>query len=310
MANNQSSIKIINRQSSMVNGQLSIVNKLRVVFFGGGRYVLPVLKTLNEHFKVALALTTEKNENEPISKFCAENKINCLRQSTFNKIVNGQLSIINAPVAILANFGLIIPKDVLDIFPKGILNIHPSLLPKYRGPTPVQTAILNGDKETGVTIIKLDEEIDHGPVVAKTEEPVFSADTSESLCKRLFEKGAQLLPKVLTEYINGTLMPKKQDHSKATFTKSLTRQDGYIDLNSQWSIINSQLSRMIRAYHPWPGVWTRFSKRGQTSLGKVIKFLPDKKLQVEGGKPMSYKDFLNGYPEAEEILNKFSIYNS
>lgn len=210
-------------------------------------------------------------------------------------------SLNKADIVVVAAYGRILTKSELNAPKYGCINIHPSLLPKYRGPTPVQTAILNGDKKTGVTVIKLDEEIDHGPVMAQTEEPIFSTDTSESLYRRLFEKGAQLLPKVLKKYINGTLMPREQNHSKATFTKPLTRTDGYIDISDTISF--ERLNRMIRAYYPWPSVWTRLRlDKGSQAKLKIVKFLPEQKIQVEGKKPMSYKDFLNGYPEAREIL--------
>lgn len=209
-------------------------------------------------------------------------------------------SLNEADLGVVAAYGRILTKNELNAPKYGCINVHPSLLPKYRGPTPVQTAILNGDKKTGVTIIKLDEEIDHGPVMAQTEEPIFSADTSASLYERLFEKGAQLLPKVLKKYINGRLMPKEQNHSKATFTKPLTRTDGYIDISD--TIPPERLERMIRAYYPWPSVWTRLRLgKGPQAKLKIVKFLPEGKIQVEGKKPMSYKDFLNGYPEAAEV---------
>lgn len=224
-------------------------------------------------------------------------------------------SLNEADLGVVAAYGRILTKNELTTPKYGCINVHPSLLPQYRGPTPVQTAILNGDKKTGVTIIKLDEEVDHGPILAQVKEPIFSTDTSESLYKRLFEKGAQLLPKVLGEYIKGTVMSKEQDHSKATYTKPLSRADGYIDISD--TIPPEKLDRMIRAYHPWPGVWTKVqiatpNKKQLTTNKQLavrsqklevrIKFLPEQKIQVEGKKPMSYKDFINGYPEAKEIL--------
>lgn len=212
-------------------------------------------------------------------------------------------SLNEADLAVVAAYGRILTKNELNAPKYGCINIHPSLLPKYRGPTPVQAAILNGDKKTGVTIIKLDEEVDHGPIIAQTEEPIFPTDTSEILYERLFKKGAELIAQNVNKYIKGQLKTTPQDHSKATFTKPLTRTDGYIDISDTISF--EKLDRMIRAYHPWPGVWTRLRLGfgGQAKL-KILKFLPEQKIQVEGRKPMSYKDFINGYPEAREIIEK------
>ena len=172
-------------------------------------------------------------------------------------------------------------------------------MPKYRGPTPVQTAILTGDKITGVTIIKLDDKIDHGPLLRQEKEKILDTDTADILYKRLFEKGANLLPKILTEYLNGSLKLQTQNHKEATFTKALTRQDGFIDL-SKLKIENLKLK--ISAYYPWPGVWTKWKMKN--GKWKILKFLPNNKLQVEGKKPVSYKDFLNGYPQLKQQLRK------
>lgn len=272
---------------------------MKIIFFGSSSYVLPIIEVLRKNFDLKLVITTEKNPTDAVPVFCQQKKIEFLSVSNLaNQIINNKLSIINAKLAILADFGLIIPQSILNIFPMGIINVHPSLLPKYRGPTPVQTAILNGEKITGVSIIKLDEEIDHGPILAQEKEEILDTDTSEILYKRLFTKGANLLPKILTSYLNGSLIPTTQNHAKATLTKSLTRQSGYVEISDKEQEI-SRIKRKIRAYHPWPGMWImlRIANRDVR-----IKFLPENKIQVEGKKPMNYKDFLNGYPAAKELL--------
>jgi len=280
---------------------------MNIIFFGSSGYVIPIIKILQENFDLKLVFTTEKNLTDAVPAYCIENKIPYLSVSSSKNLINHSSLIINHSfLGVLADFGLIIPKEILNLFPKGIINIHPSLLPKYRGPTPVQTAILNGDKITGVSIMKVDEKIDHGPILTQEKEQILETDTAESLYKRLFEKGANLLPEALNKYIEGNLKPAPQNHEKATFTKPLTRQDGFIDI-SKLETRNSklELERMIRAYFPWPGVWGKF--KVQSSKFKVLKFLLEQKLQVEGKKPMSYKDFLNGYPEAKELLRKISL---
>lgn len=275
-----------------------------IVFFGSSKFVIPILEVLCKNFDLSLVLTTEKNPTDAVSFYCSKNKIPYLSVQQFNNITIQQLKEINTSVGVLADFGLIIPQAILNLFPKGIINIHPSYLPKYRGPTPVQTAILNGEKVTGVTIIKLDEEIDHGPIVAQEKEKILDTDTSETLYKRLFEKGAILLLKAFKKYLEGSLKPTPQNHKAATFTPHLTRQDGYLNISNTMTIV-TRTERMIRAYYPWPGVWTRvrLGFGGQAKL-KIVKFLPEKKIQVEGKKPMTYKDFLNGYPQLKQQLGK------
>lgn len=280
---------------------------MKVVFFGASKFVLPIIEILRKSYDLGLVLTTEEVlkgdplKRSPIRHYCKTNRIPCQSIKQFNDETTQQLEKANAPLAVLAYFGLILPQDVLNIFPKGILNIHPSLLPKYRGPTPGQTAILNGEKETGVTLIKLDEEVDHGPILAQVKEKILSSDTAETLYTRLFAIGARLLESNVKKYLNNKIILVEQDHNDATFTQHLTRQSGYIDLNRP--PLPDQLDRMIRAYHPWPGVWSKL--KVQNEKLKVIKFLPDKKVQMEGKKPMSCKDFINGYPGSSPvILNK------
>jgi methionyl-tRNA formyltransferase len=150
--------------------------------------------------------------------------------------------------------------------------------------------------------MRLDKEIDHGPILGQEKEEILSSDTAETLYKKLFEKGASLLPNVLNKYLKDNLKLITQEHEKATFTKPLARQDGFIDISKlETRNSKSELEQKIRAYFPWPGVWFK-TKLNNTE--KIIKLLPGEKLQVEGKKPMSYKDFLNGYPEAKEILGK------
>lgn len=208
-------------------------------------------------------------------------------------------SLKDADLAVVAFYGKILTEDELNTPKYGCINVHPSLLPKYRGPTPVQTAILNNDKTTGMTIIKLDRKIDHGPVLVQKEEKILANDTAETLYERLFKVGANLLSQTINKYIKGQIKLSAQNDKKATFTKSLTRQDGYFDVNNPPS--PEILDRMIRAYYPWPGVFTKLRIKNQELR---IKLLPEKKIQVEGKKPMSIKDFINGYPETKELLLK------
>lgn len=242
---------------------------MKIVFFGASDFSPWVLPYLDKNFEVELILDEKSKDFQAIESAKAE-------------------------VAVLAAFGKILPKKVLNHFKYGILNIHPSLLPKYRGPSPVQTAILNGDEETGVTVIRLDEEVDHGPVFGQKTLKIEPDDTSLSLYGKLFPLGANIISETLEDYVSGKFSPVPQKHEEATYTKMLTRQDGYVELGN---VKPEELNLKIRAYYPWPGIWSKWN-------GKVLKFLPDKQIQVEGKKPVSYKDFKNGYPDIDKNLLK------
>lgn len=278
-------------------------NNIKLVFFGSSKHVIPVIKVLKDNFELVLVVTTEQNSYDAIPFYCLTNKIPCISVPDLSdSTLISQLSSLNSKIAVLAYFGLIIPQKVLNIFSKGIINIHPSLLPKYRGPTPVQNAILNRERVTGITLTKLDERVDHGPILVQKEEKILEDDTADTLYASLFEIGSDLIYQTIKQYIRDDLKPKEQNHSKATFTKLLQKNDGQIDIDNPPPPL--KIDRMIRAYYPWPGVWTRSMINGKSS---IIKFLPEKKLQIEGGKPMSYKDFINGYQQGKEILSKLKL---
>ncbi len=174
-----------------------------------------------------------------------------------------QLSKVNALVGILAAYGKIIPKEIIDIFPKGIIVVHPSLLPKYRGPTPIQTAILNGDKETGVTLFLMDEKIDHGSIIsnfpafakasAGRQFPISNDDDYETLMKKLAEASADLLIETLPKYLAGGIKPRPQDEAGATYTKKFTMEEARVDLEKDDP---EMVVRKVKALNPEPGVWT------------------------------------------------------
>jgi len=269
---------------------------MKVIFFGSSRYVVPVLEFLNNIHTVLLVVTTEQGSLEPVKFYCHTKKINCISvRKAGDLVANYEIQRIKADMGIVADFGIIIPEQIINSFPKGMANIHPSILPKYRGPTPVQTAILNGDNITGVSIILLDKLMDHGPILAQKEDAIEPFDTAKTLYEKLFKQGALLLSQVLEKYEHNNITPKPQNETQATFTKFLTKEDGYINLTS------NDIDRKIKAYFPWPGAWTKV-KLSSTSGEKIVKLLPNNKVQVEGGKEMEYKDFINGYLQADKLF--------
>ena len=157
---------------------------------------------------------------------------------------------------ILAAYGKIIPKTVLEIPKLGNLNIHPSLLPHFRGSSPIHAAILSGAPETAVSIIQMDEEIDHGPIVAQEKIKLSGTETYDALQKILSESSANLLLKILSDYCSGRIKPEAQDHSKASFTKLIKSEDARID----WLKSADEIDRQIRAYHLWPKAHTAWQE--------------------------------------------------
>lgn len=272
---------------------------MKIVFFGS-RHVHDVAWQLNNNFDLLLLVTTDSGT----IKYAASEKIPFTRVISIDKKITQEIKKLKPDLGVVADFGLIIPQGLIDVFPKGILNIHPSLLPKYRGPTPIQTALLSGDKKTGISIIKIDEQMDHGPIVYQEEYEIAPDDYSDKLYIRLFANASEILPGVLRKYSANKTPLIEQDDKKATYTKQLTKEDGYINLQNPPE--KRKLRRMINALNPWPGVWTRL-RLNSGGQAKIVKFLPDNKIHVEGKRPMSYKDFINGYPKGSEFLKKLNL---
>ncbi len=235
----------------------------------------------------------------PIDKWAHEHKIP-IHYSAHELVIDS----ITADVGVLASYGEIIKKDVIDLFPHGILVIHPSLLPKYRGASPIPETIKSGETVTGVTIFKMDEKVDHGPIVSQFKEDVLSTDTTETLRARLFKRSAEVLAELIKPYMQSKITPKVQDESDATFTKIMTRENGRIDLNKATP---EEVERFIRAMLPWPVAWTMVRLSPTDPTVRRIKIhkahLEGEKLildevQLEGKEKVSWKQFKEGYKDA------------
>ena len=221
-------------------------------------------------------------------------------------------------------YGLIIPKAILSIPKHGTLNIHPSLLPKYRGPTPVQAAIMNGEKITGVSIMAIDEKMDHGPILGQSSLPISETDTTVTLTKKLISNALPLIIKLTTGWAEGKIKANPQDDNEATYCKLLSRDDGKIDWKNKTAL---EIFNMLRALTPWPGLWTNLKNErlkihslkistekitpGKIifSEGKIYIGCKDSSveiltLQLEGKKASDAKTFQNGYRNLNnEILS-------
>lgn len=233
-----------------------------------------------------------------------------------------QMAELRPEAIVVAAFGQILPRAVLDIPCYGCVNIHPSLLPKYRGASPVTGAILAGDEFVGVSIMRLDEGMDTGPIFLRAQTPILNQDTSGSLTSKLFQLGARMLLEVLAELPGGKLLPEPQNNAEASYTQEITKEEGRIE----WKLPAIDIWRKVRAYQPWPEAYT-FWKGKQLKIiealpltaetspepGKVVALQPEQKqsgsafgvstgrgllgllkVQIEGKRAISAEDFVRG----------------
>lgn len=209
-----------------------------------------------------------------------------------------ELAALRPKCFVVAAYGKILPKDLLAIPPKGTLNVHPSLLPRYRGPSPIESQIIADEPHIGVSIMLMDEELDHGPILAsrQIERPNNWPVKGTILTEILAHEGGRLLAETLPLWINGMITPSPQDHRKATYTKKIEKSDGMIHLQDD---PNENL-RKIRAYNGWPGAFTFIERRGKPVRVKITEArVSDGKLILEriipeGKREMAFADFLRG----------------
>ncbi len=251
---------------------------MKFAFFGTDEFSVKVLDTLKDQNLLPSLIVTTPDQPQgrkmiltppPVKVWATENKIDFVQPT---KLKDFPFPAGDWDVFIVASYGKIIPQAILDIPKASTLNIHPSLLPKYRGATPLESAILSNDTETGVTIIILDAEMDHGPVVAQVKTSLDSK-YYEELRDELAEIGANLVTDTLPDLIAGKITPIDQDHTQATFTKKITKEDGLINLADD-PITNF---RKIRAFTPWPSAYF-FDTRDGKNVRTIIK-----KAHLEGG---------------------------
>ena len=306
---------------------------IRTIFWGTPEFAIPAFEALvNSGYSVVAAVTNPDEPKgrkqilipPPVKVFVEKRGIPFLQPRSLSGFAP-KLRELNADIFVVAAYGKIIPKEILDMPKYGSINIHPSLLPRWRGPSPIQHSILAGDKETGVTLIAMDEKMDHGPIVATRRIELGERKAGyKELHDELAALGAELLIEILPGWIRGeiTLMP--QDDAQATYSKIIGKDDGKID----WQKSVLEIERMIRAFSPWPSSFT-FWQRNQNRLrleiegaeaieknqgiivpGSVWKdetgalFVQTGKgnlrimrIHPEGRKAMTAEEFLNGYSD-------------
>ncbi|MBI2676976.1 MAG: methionyl-tRNA formyltransferase [Candidatus Yanofskybacteria bacterium] len=302
---------------------------MKTIFFGTSDFATPVLEALiqADYTVVAVVTAPDSQTATPAEQLALSHNIEVLQPENFKKddpsLARIEEIAKQSTVGIVVDYGKIIPERFLHLPKHGLLNIHGSLLPKYRGPSPIQYALLNGEKETGVTVFVLDEKVDHGPVLGMEQEPIAPDDKYYDLKMRLVKKGAGLLLKLLPKYLSGKTTPQPQDESQATFTKIITKEDGKIN----WHKTAEEIYNQFRAFHKWPGIWFKWQNKilkiidckihkshlevellsGELLSGKIYQkngllimpcakdYLELLKLQLEGGKVLNTKEFINGY---------------
>jgi len=290
---------------------------ISIIYFGSSEYSLYALNALYlKRFNILAVVTApdkpvgRKQEISPteVKKWAKKHRVPVLTPRNKKELevkISRFCKDCEVDFFVVCVYKMMLSKKVLELSKYGSLNIHPSILPKYRGSSPVQEAIANGDRKTGVSIILMDEKMDHGPIVGRIGQIIKIDDTADILYKKLFEKGADLLIKVMCGIIKGLITPLPQDDSRATYTKILTREDGKID----WKWSDEKIERFIRAMGKWPGTWTEVKMSGGNKH-KRLKILKahtkgDKlvfdRVQLEGKQPVSWKQFFEGYSKAQIV---------
>jgi len=292
----------------------------KIVFFGNERLSsgfnpqgAPTLEALIKNgYEVAAVVshyepgTGRKTRPLEIKEVADKHNISVLLPEKLSS-VSGELRQISADVGVLVAYGKIVPQSIIDIFPRGIINIHPSLLPLYRGSTPIEQAILDGAPKTGVSLMGLVKQMDAGPIYDQTELILTGSETKQELTRTLLLLGGEMLIKNLPSILDGSAKPTSQDEAKATFTRLLTKQDGALDLKKT----ATQLEREVRAFAVWPKSRTvlfgqpviiqkaRVAKAAADGILVITcghgSFLEVLQLTAPSGKTMSGADFLRGY---------------
>jgi methionyl-tRNA formyltransferase len=301
---------------------------MNIVFMGTPEFAAYSLEKLIDSKYNVIRVVTQPDRpkgrglkviSSPVKDTAVENNIPCFQPERPNdsEFVSTLRSLKTDAIVVVA-YGHIISKDILNIPPYGCINIHSSLLPKYRGAAPVNWAIIKGEKTTGITTMLMDEHMDTGDILLQKETPLLNHYTAKDLEVKLSPLGAELLVETLEGLENGSIKPTPQDHAKATYAPKLKKEDGLID----WKKSSQEIHNLVRGVNPWPGAYTYMEdkllkiwlteiedKRHLGSDGEITEATKNKvvvntgdgslsllEVQLEGGKRLTIKDFLQGHP--------------
>lgn len=296
-----------------------------IVFFGTHEFAATILEGLIQSHLVTVSLVITQPDRpvgrkqelqaSPVKLLAQQYKLP-LDQPPTLKSYNLEPNTYH--LGIVAQYGLLIPEPILTAFPHGIVNVHTSLLPKYRGASPIQSALMNGDTMTGVTIMKMDVGLDTGPIILQKSLTIDADDTYATLDKKLAVIGVSALEEALPSYLDGTRIPVPQNSADATVCRELDRDHGRIN----WSKTNKEIYNLYRGLTPWPGIWTTWNgkrlkflrvapsdrslapgqvmlQNGTITIGCGTGSLDVLDLQLEGKSPMSATVFANGYKDID-----------
>jgi len=301
------------------------VGNLKIVFMGTPEFAVPSLKRLlEEGYEIPLVITQpdkpagrgRKVKPPPVKTFALEKGIHVYQPERLkgNEELEERLKELAPDLIVVVAYGKILPSWLLDVPKFGVLNVHASLLPKYRGASPIQSALLNGEEETGVTVMKVSERLDAGDILSQKKIKITESDNAETLSKKLSHEGALLLSETIPLYVSGKVKPVPQNESEATYCFQIRKEMGKID----WEKPAREIFNMVRAFTPWPSAYTFFrGKRVQLlkvfpvseagEPGEVVKAgkelivaagegaLRIDSLKPEGKKSITGEDFVRGY---------------
>jgi methionyl-tRNA formyltransferase len=311
---------------------MNIKNKPKIIFFGTPEFAAVILKALlDRDYNIAAVFTQpdkkvgrkQEVKYSPVKNLALENGIEIFQPKNLRDTrLAEEIKKINPDLFVVAAYGKILPKEILETPKYGAVNVHASLLPKYRGASPVQCAILAGEKETGITLMRMNEKMDEGDILLQEKIEIGERDTAETLMKKLAELGAKMTVKFILDFVGEKIQPTKQASANATYCKPVKREDGKID----WNNTAEEIYRKWRAYFPWPGIFSDLEIKNQAKRlklsqievvpdmetgekpGKIVKYNQEtavqvkkglivlKKIQLEGKKEMDVNEFLRGFP--------------
>ena len=258
---------------------------MRIVFMGTPEFAVSPLEQLVLNQYQVVAVYTQPDKPAGRGRCLVPSPLKRAALSWGQKVVQpvdlkraevvAQLADLRPDVIVVAAFGQILPQSVIDIPGYGCINIHPSLLPRFRGATPVAAAVLAGDEVTGVSIMLMDKGLDTGPILASAQIPIASQDTTGSLAAKLSQTAARLLPRVLDGWAKGELTPQPQKEVEASFCSPITKEEGEIE----WHLSAVDIWRRVRAFNPWPGCYTKWQGR-QLKIIEAVPLPGGKNLEV------------------------------
>ncbi len=243
-----------------------------MILFGSGKFALNLLHNLLNRNVDIEGVVTKPNPDkgapaEQIRETAEEHNISVLQPNQLNQNFAKEIGKIGAKTGVVADFAKVLPPEIIYSFPNNVLGLHPSLLPSYRGPAPIQYTLLNGDEETGVTLFVLEEEIDTGPVVSSAGLEIESIDNTETLFVKLAELGAQVIQDTLPKWESGNITPQSQDETQASLTKKIKKEDAHID----WELPDMDIYNMIRAYYSWPVAYTIWEHNNKKTRLQILE---------------------------------------